>query len=214
MKNRPITLCGQRLNGPRHLCAFFDSREDQYAAFLPYFREGLENQEQVVYILDRSRNSEAKHQLTEFGIDVERRMASNQLQILSADETYIRGGIFAADRMFGMLEDVLRAARSGPFGHVRTLGEMDWALRDLPGMDELMEYECRVNYLLETYDCTLCCSYDVSRISGQALMDILCTHSHVVMGTTVQQNPYFMSPDEFRLYSAKRRRLPPTLLRA
>jgi hypothetical protein len=210
MPSRPITLCGQRLEGPRHLCAFFDSREDQYDAFLPYFAEGLANGEQVVYILDRSRREEAHRRLAEHGIDVEWRLAHDQLQILSSDDTYIRGGIFAADRMFAMLEDVLRLARAS-FGHVRTLGEMDWALRNLPGTEELMDYECRVNYLLETYDCTLCCSYDVGKLTGQAVMDILSTHSHVVMGRTVQQNPYFMPPDEFRRAMAKRLRLPPAL---
>src|ERR1700722_15702142 len=128
MTNRSITLCGQQLAGPRHLCAFFDSREDQYAAFLPYFREGLENQEQAIYILDRSRHAEAKDQMDGFGIHVERDSATNQLQDLSSDETYIQGDMFAADRMFEMLENVLSTARSGPFGKVRTLGEMDWAL--------------------------------------------------------------------------------------
>lgn len=185
----------------------------KFKAFLPYFEEGIRNGEQVVYILDRSRHGEAHARLNEFGIPVAEKLAANQLQILSSDETYIRGGIFAADRMFAMIEDVLRAARASAFGYVRTLGEMDWALRNLPGTEELMDYECRVNYLLEEYDCTLCCSYDVSKLTGQAVMDILNTHSHVVMGKTVQQNPYYMPPDEFRQYMARRLRFPPALSR-
>lgn len=210
---RAITICGQRLVGPRHLCAFFDSRDEQHAAFLPYFAEGLKNGEQVVYILDRSRHGEARQRMAKHGIDVLGREASEQLRILSSDETYISGGIFAADRMFDLVVDMLRVARAN-HGYVRTLGEMDWALRNLPGTEELIDYECRLNYLLDRYDCTLCCSYDLGKLTGQAVMDVLSTHSHVVMGRTVQSNPYYLAPDEFRRLNARRLRLPSALAAA
>jgi len=29
-KQQSVTLCGETLTGPRHICAFFDSREEQY----------------------------------------------------------------------------------------------------------------------------------------------------------------------------------------
>lgn len=211
---RPITLCGKRLHGPRHLCAFFDSREEQHRAFLPYFREGLDNGEQVIVILDRDRHDDLTERLGLFGIDVLEARAANQLQILSSDETYVKGGMFAADRMFEMLEGALEAAQESQFSYVRTLGEMDWALRNLPGTEELMDYECRVNYLLAQYDCTLCCSYDVARLNGQAVMDVLSTHSHVVMGSTVYENPYFQPPELFRKQIALRPRGSPALMRA
>ena len=58
-------------------------------------------------------------------------------------------------------------------GRVRTCGDMTWALREMPGTDELMEYESRVNIFTQQHDCTLMCVYDVNKFSGRAVMDVL-----------------------------------------
>src|SRR5688572_29668021 len=46
-KQQSVTLCGETLTGPRHICACFDSREEQYEMLLRYFKEGLDNGEEV-----------------------------------------------------------------------------------------------------------------------------------------------------------------------
>ena len=164
----------------------------------------------MIVILDRDRHEDLTERLGRSGIDVLETRAENQLPILSSDETYVKGGIFAADR----IEGALRAAQESRFRHVRTLGEMDWALRNVPGTEERMDHECRVNDLLDRSDCTLCCSDDVSRLNGQAVMDVLSTHSHVVMGSTVYENPYFQPPEVCRKQIALRPRGAPALMRA
>ena len=82
-------------------------------------------------------------------------------------------------------------------GHrVRTSGVMDWALHGAAGIEELMEYESRVNFLVPTYDCTLLCVYDINEISGRMMMDILATHPYVVLNRRVRENPYYVAPLE------------------
>jgi hypothetical protein len=96
-----------------------------------------------------------------------------------------------------MLEDVLKAAESSPFKRVRTCGDMSWALREMPGTDELMEYESRVNVFTQKHDCTLMCVYDVNKFSGRAVMDVLATHPMVVMGDRIYENPYYVEPAQY-----------------
>ena len=74
---------------------------------------------------------------------------------------------------------------------------MTWALRDMPGTDELMEYESRVNHFTQKHDCTLMCVYDVNKFSGRAVMDVLATHPMVVMGDRLYENPYYVEPQEY-----------------
>jgi len=74
---------------------------------------------------------------------------------------------------------------------------MTWALREMPGTDELMEYESRVNVFTRDHDCTLMCVYDVNRFSGKAVMDVLATHPMVVMGDRIYENPYYVDPAEY-----------------
>jgi hypothetical protein len=47
------------------------------------------------------------------------------LRILSSSETYKQNGVFVADRMFDMLEQVLQNAEREPFRRVRTCGDME-----------------------------------------------------------------------------------------
>jgi hypothetical protein len=52
LSNRAVTLCGQRLSGRQHICAFVDSRDEQYQILNPFFREGIEAGDEVVTIVE------------------------------------------------------------------------------------------------------------------------------------------------------------------
>ena len=51
-KKQSVTLCGETLTGPLHICAFFDSREEQYEVLFPWIKEGIANNEEVLTILE------------------------------------------------------------------------------------------------------------------------------------------------------------------
>ena len=101
------------------------------------------------------------------------------------------------DRMYRMIETALREAPQEGFTRVRTCGDMSWALRDMPGTDELMQYESRVNQLTQEHDCTLMCVYDINQFSGRAVMDVLATHPIVLMGDRIYENQYYTEPVEY-----------------
>ena len=195
----PVHVCGQRLTTPRHICCFFDSRDQQYAVLAPYFKEGLANGEEVFCIMEEHFVEEHRGRLVAAGIDVPAQELIGNLKTTTSDDTYLSGGRFGKDRMYDMLAARLDGLRDTGFSGIRTCGDMEWALRNLPGTDELMEYESEVNRLLaDRDDATFVCVYDANRISGKAMLDILSTHTHVVIGTSVATNPYCMSPDEYR----------------
>ena len=60
-----------------------------------------------------------------------------------------------------------------------------------------MVYEAKVNTLAPKHDCTLLCCYDVNRFSGRVIADVLATHSHVIIGGHVHENPYYLDPVTF-----------------
>jgi hypothetical protein len=195
---RPVTVCGHVLPNATHICAFFDSSRQEYDCLVPYFCEGLHQGEQVVSIRDAGELPEHVQKLerlmeTQLGEPIR----NSQFRVLASEETYLKDGFFGADRMGNMLKSLLEEAESGPFKRVRTCGDMTWALRDMPGTDELMEYESRVNLFTREHDCTLMCAYDVNKFSGKAVMDVLATHPMVVMGDRIYENPYYVEPAEY-----------------
>lgn len=190
-----VTLCGRALEQPGHICAFFDSRSEEYDVLVPYFKEGLALDETVINIVDGHRHRDHCRRLEQKGVDVEGAMSEGRLQVLTAEDTYMKGGRFGAHRMYEMLQGALaEAQRNGR--RVRTSGVMDWALHGAAGTEELMEYESRVNFLVPTYDCTLLCVYDINEINGRMMMDILSTHPYIVHGKRVRENPYYVAPLE------------------
>jgi hypothetical protein len=203
-----VTLCGEVFNGPLHVCAFFDSRDSQYEVLVPWLKEGLENNESAVNILSSELHEDHCERLKKGGIAVKESVSRNQLKVVATEESYLYGGSFAAERMFKIVEDAAIESRKGPYGGLRACGEMEWALKNLPGTDELMEYEARLNMLTPNHDCSIVCCYDINRFSGNAIADILATHPHVIMNGKIHKNPHYIEPVEFLGSLMKRPRRP------
>lgn len=194
---RPVSLCGRSLEQAAHVCAFFDSSQQEYDCLGPFVAEGLAQGEQVVSIRDAGKCNDHIDRLRGLvSTPLEAPIARNQLRVVASEETYLQDGHFEADRMFTLVESILRDAREG-FPRVRAFGEMSWALQNLPGTGELMEYESKLNVLTQEHDCTILCVYDVNRFSGKAVMDVLATHPLVIMGDRLYENPYFVEPQVY-----------------
>lgn len=212
--NRIVTLCGHRLSGPQHVCAFYDSRDEQYRILNPFLKEGLEAGEDVVTIVESGFHREHLQRMRAGGLAVDAAIAAGQLKLLASDETYLKDRVFVAERMCALLEEALRDAARDARAGVRAYGDMDWVLRSLPTTDDLMAYEARVNLLAPQYDCTLLCMYDMNRCSGRVVADLLATHSHVILDGKIHENPYFAEPLAYLKKVALRRRQPAPILRS
>jgi hypothetical protein len=195
--NKTLTLCGEKLSTPMHVCGFFDSEDERYDVMLPYLKEGLENKEEVLTILESTSFADHCERLSKAGITVKDKLASKQLKVLTADETYLKGGSFAADRMYKMLEQALIKGKSDGYDSIRACGDMTWALRNLSGTDELIEYEARLNELTPKHSCSLICMYDINRFSGKTLADVLATHPFIILNGKIHTNPHYIEPMQF-----------------
>ena len=207
-KEHTNTLCGEKLKGPFHICAFFDSKAEQNDILLPWLKEGLDNDEAVLTILSKDAHQDHRSSLKNVGIPVEESIAKKQLTIVAAEDTYLQGGTFAAERMFNIVESAVEAATNGPYGRFRGCGDMEWALKSLPGTEELMEYEARLNMITPKHECSILCYYDINKFSGGAIADILATHPHVIMNGRIHRNPHYVDPVEFLGTLIKRPRRP------
>jgi len=192
---RTVTLCGRSLPEPGHICAFFNSRNQEYDILGPYYKEGIDLDEEVITIVDADRSKDHVARLAAHGMDVDGATESGRLRVLTSEETYTKGGKFGAERMYEMLQGALFDAKSKG-RRVRTSGVMDWATRGHADTQELMEYESRVNFLVPTYACTLLCVYDINEISGRMMMEILQTHPYILYDGRIRENLHYVPPIE------------------
>lgn len=146
-----IHLAGALLDRYRHVCAFFHSRDEEYRVLLPFIKEGIELGEKAFQIIDPRLRQEHVRRLAEAGLDVDAAGHRGQIEICGWGDAYLRGGHFDQEAMLQLIQEVLERGKTEGFPLTRLVANMEWALEDRPGVDDIVEYEARLNYILPRY---------------------------------------------------------------
>ncbi len=158
----------------------------------PFMRQGLEAGEKMLYIAD-ARNAESiLGYLQEDRLDTESCLARGQLEIVTADDLYLKQGVFDPDEMIALLRAKTEQALAEGYTALRVTGEMTWALRGLPGSRRLIEYETKLNEFFPGSACLAICQYHYHTFAPSLLLDVLTTHPVAIVGTAVYDNFYYM----------------------
>jgi MEDS: MEthanogen/methylotroph, DcmR Sensory domain len=161
--NRPIRLASSVLGERRHVCAFFNSREDEYRVTLPFMKDGFECGDKAFHIINPARCVDHLQRMASSGIDTASAQRSGQFELHDWADTFFRDGSFDPDRQLALLEDVLKSGRKQGFAVSRYVAHAESALEERAGVDLLLEFEAKVNQVWPI----------------------------------LQQNPFFVQPDEF-----------------
>lgn len=211
---RSVEFAGGTLGRQRHICALFKDIDEEHRVLRSFIKDGFDRGEKFFSIVDPSLRQEHLKRLGEVGINVERAMGSGQLEVRLWQDCQFRGDRFDQDAMLDLIEEVLHSGAAAGYPLTRFLGHMEWALLDKPGLDDrsFVEFETRVNYVSPKYDDPLICAYDLSKFSASLIVDVMRTHPIVLVGGVLQENPFFVPPDQFLLELRERRpaRTPPS----
>ena len=151
MNGEPIRFAGSVLGAYRHVCAFFNSPDEEYRVLLPFIKDGFERGEKAFHIVDPQLRQEHVERLRSVGIDVTAAETSGQFELRNWEDAYLRDGHFDQNKMLALIEEVLDGGKQQGFPLTRLVAHMEWALEDRPGVDDLVEYETRLNFILPRY---------------------------------------------------------------
>ena len=115
-----ILIAGSELGNIRHVCAFFNSPDDEYEVLLPFIKEGLERGEKAFHVVDPEQ----------------------------------------------------------------------------PERHRGRRYKANFNRVPRTRDPVIC-TYDVSNYSGAFIVEVMRTHPMIIVGGILQENPFYVPPEEF-----------------
>jgi hypothetical protein len=200
-----VQFGGCTLGRHRHICAFFNSVDEEHRVLRSFITEGLDRGERAFHIVDPDLRDAHLQRLDQAGVDVPRALGSGQLEVRPWQEAYLRDDRFDQDAMLTRIEEILQSGATAGYPLTRLLAHMEWACCDKPGVDDLVEYETRLNYVLPKYDDPVICTYDLSKFGSSVAMDIMRTHPVVIIGGVLQENPFFVPPDQFLLEIRGRR---------
>jgi hypothetical protein len=204
-ESHSVQFAGGKLGGQRHICAFFNSIDEEHRVLRSFIKEGLDRGEKAFHVVDPELRDKHLKLLAEADINVSRAIDTGQLEVRRWQDAYLRGDHFDQNAMLALIEEVLQSADTAGYPLTRLLAHMEWALVDKPGVENLVEYEARLNYVLPKYEDPVICTYDLSKFPANLVMDIMRTHPVVIIGGILQENPFFIPPDQFLLELQERR---------
>src|SRR5437016_14321401 len=95
----PISLAGSQLGQTRHVCAFFNTDEEEYRVLLPFIKDGFERGDKAIHVISPDQHSEHLQRLAGIGIDSTAVQRSGQFELRNSAETYLQDGRFDQHRM-------------------------------------------------------------------------------------------------------------------
>jgi len=178
-----------------HVCAFFNSLDEEYAVMSPFYKQGVDQGEQNLHIVNPAHADAHRRHLAEAGIDLPHCEACGQVQVITWNDAYLdETGAFNKDRMLATVDRLTGDGKHADYNRVRIMGNMDWVFAGVPGAADILEYEAEVNAVLEKNRQPAVCVYDIAKLSGSMMMDILRTHPLTLIGGVVQENPFYTPP--------------------
>jgi hypothetical protein len=183
----PIPFAGSQLDDTRHVCAFF--------------KDGFVRGERAIHLI----NSE------QYAPHLEAALESGQLDVRVNTDAYLRDGHLDQDRMLASFEKMASGSVRSGYPLSRIICSMNWAYNAPSHLHELFEFESRVNDVWRRHEDAVICVYDLKRIGGDIAIDMMRTHPMIVIGGMLQQNPFYVPPQEF-LREFRQRRAAHTVL--
>src|SRR5687767_12673309 len=103
----PIHLCGEVLPQAGHICAFFDSAAEKYQAIATFFDEGIRQGDRIINVVDADKRDGHIHALADARVPVRQAIDSGQMQLLTAEETYLQEDAVDLNGMLELLRETL-----------------------------------------------------------------------------------------------------------
>src|SRR6266550_3441914 len=161
-QTQSVQFAGGNLGGQRHICAFFNSTDEEHRVLGSFIKDGFARGDKAFHLVNPELREEHLRRLAEAGINVQEAMGTGQLEVRPWQDGPLRGGRFDQDTWLVSFEQVLQSGPAAGYVQTRFLAQMEWALVDLPGVDDLIEFETRVNHVDPKYDDIVICAYDLS----------------------------------------------------
>src|SRR5713226_9179832 len=197
-RNDSMQLAGGTLGRHRHVCAFFNSIDEEHRVLRSFFKDGLDRGEKATHVVDPEKREEHLKRLGEAGINVQQAMAAGRLEVLPWSDTYVRDHRFDQDAMLADVEKLIQSGAAAGYALTRLAGHhMDWLFLDKPATYNLVEYETRLNHVLSKHNDPVICNYNPSKFGATVAMDIMRTHPLVIIGGLLRENPFFVPPEQF-----------------
>src|SRR2546422_9419929 len=126
--DRSVQFAGGTLGRHRHICAFFNSIDEEHRVLRSFIRDGLDRGERGFHIVDPDLRTEHLKRLAEAGINVGRAIDTGQLEVRPWQEAYLRGGCVNQGAVLALFQEVLPSGGATGYPRTRRLAALEGGL--------------------------------------------------------------------------------------
>jgi C4-dicarboxylate-specific signal transduction histidine kinase len=162
-----------------HFCLFYETKVDLLETLVSYCTAGLENHEFCLWVVaEPLSEADARQALERTVPDLDRYLADQSIEIVTARDWYLQGGTFDLNRVIrGWNEKLARASDRGYAG-VRVTGDTAWL--EKKDWKDFCEYEESLNQAIAGQRLAVLCTYPLAACGAAEILDVVRTHQFAV----------------------------------
>jgi hypothetical protein len=174
-----------------HICYLYNDDEERRRILPQFARHALLEHESFDYLADVPSPADLPRVMRELDLVRAEHGLAGRVGIATTKEGYYPDGQFEPDAMLARLREKYAQCKAAGLAGARIAGEMDWALRGVPGTDRIIECESRINELVKEAPITVMCQYDLRKFDGAMMFEVMNVHPIMVIGGHVLRNPFY-----------------------
>jgi DNA-binding CsgD family transcriptional regulator len=173
-----------------HSCVLYTEEEERDTLLLAFLREGFLEGDKCLYIVDRAEPAGVRARvMRDLDLDDDQEHRP-RFDVERAREVHVRAGRFSADQSASFLTQSVGLALDADFDTLRGVGEMSW-LPVTQTAEDCLSYELTIQRLVTRMPALFMCLYDLQRCTLDVLVEVLRSHSKVLLKDAVLVNPHY-----------------------
>src|SRR5260370_24693643 len=96
-ESHSVQFAGGNLAGQRHICAFFNSTDEEYRVLRSFYTDGFDRADKAFNLVDPELREAHLKRLSDAGINVQEAMDSAQLKVRPWQDAQLRAGLVDED---------------------------------------------------------------------------------------------------------------------
>lgn len=163
-----------------HFCQFYETPHDLIEILVPYFKEGLEQNEFCMWVTsDPLRAEDAKAALRQAVPDLEGYLRQGQLEILDYSQWYTSSGKFDADRVLRGWVEKEHCALDRGYRGLRLTGNTFWLEKS--DWSNFAVYEAMVESVVKNHRMIAVCTYAVQKCNAVEVIEVVNNHQFALI---------------------------------
>lgn len=170
-----------------HLCVFYQNQMELVEALIPYYQEGINQNELCLWIAAEPLDPDSTYELflkrwpksSEY-------IKNGHLQIISCQDWYLNENKFNNEKVNQLLFEKLNFALNSGYRGLRLSGDASWLKNEI--WNQFIHYEEDVNQKIPNYPIIALCAYLLEKCKLSTILEVFSHHQAALFKTDTRWN--------------------------